>query len=80
MIFQHKMVCYLRNTVAERTSWVMNAVSGISGAFPYAVFHEFIMIHVENIYFLSLLLPFKEQFQNLITVIVENLSFSAQMY
>lgn len=74
------MVCCLRNTVAERTSWVMNAVSGVSGAFQYAVFHEFIMIHVENIHFLSLLLPFKEQFQNLITVIVENLSFSSQMY
>lgn len=58
----------------------MNAVSGISGAFPYAIFHEFIMIRVENIYFLSLLLPFKEQYQSLIMVIGENLSFSAQMY
>lgn len=31
----------------------MNAVSGFLGAFPYAVFHKPIMIHVKSIYLFS---------------------------
>ena len=37
----------------EGASWVTNAVSGISGPFPYAAFHGSIMIHVKSIYLLS---------------------------
>lgn len=31
----------------------MKAASGVPGAFPYAVFHESIIIHVESIYLFS---------------------------
>lgn len=43
----------MRNRAVEETSWVMKAASGVPGAFPYAVFHESIIIHVESIYLFS---------------------------